>query len=97
ILKTEGPQVESWYQRLVNEERWQAGENCRQAALKAANQVDFARITEMGKVNITENGFYVEGIVVGEMGDSGAEVFYGFNCYHKSDGSIVKTHKAEIP
>ncbi len=97
IIKTEVPQVESWYQRLVSKEKWQAGENCRQAALKAAPQADFARITEMGKVNMTENGYYVEGIVVGMMGDSGAEVHYGFSCYNKPDGSIVKTHKAAMP
>lgn len=97
IIKTEVPQVENWYQRLVNQEQWQAGENCRQAALKAATHTDFARIIKMGAVNPTENGYYVEGVVVGEMGNSGAEVYYGFSCYHKPDGSIVKTHKEAHP
>jgi hypothetical protein len=96
ILKEEVPQVEDWYQRLINEEKWSAGVNCRRAAIEAAKQSDFARIVDNGTVNSTENGYFIDGIVVGEMSDSGAEDHFGYSCYTKADGDIVKSGKASL-
>ena len=93
VLKEEVPQVERWFQRLMDEERWHAGENCRRAAIEAASKPDFARIVENGTVHPTEKGYFIDDIVIGEMGESGAEVTFRFSCYTRVDGSIVKTHK----
>jgi hypothetical protein len=97
ILRREVPQIDSWYQRMVNKEQWHAAENCRHAAIGAAKNSDFARIVSNGTVHTTEKGYFTEDVVVGEMGESGAEVYFEFSCYHKPDGSIVKTHKKAKP
>lgn len=93
ILKQEVPQFDSWVQRLWDEEKWRAGDSCRQEAIRSATRSDFARIIDNGIVHPTEKGYFVEEIVVGEMGDSGAELKFQFSCYTQTDGSIVKTHK----
>ncbi len=93
ILKEEVPQVESWYLRVVDKEKWLAGENCRRAAIGAAVNSDFARVVDNGTVHPTENGYYVEGVIVGEMGETGAEVRFEFSCYTHRDGSIVKSQR----
>jgi hypothetical protein len=94
ILKEEVPQVESWYLRLVDKDQWLAGENCGRAAIAAAVNSDFARVVENGTVHPTENGYYVEGVIIGEMGDTGAEVRFEFSCYTQRDGTIVKSQRS---
>jgi hypothetical protein len=93
ILKQEVPEVDSRFQRLVNREKWQAGENCRGAAVQAARHLDFARIIENGTVHLTEKGYFVDEVVVGEMNDSGAESRFEFSCYVDRMGAVIKTHR----
>ncbi len=93
ILKQEVPQFDSWIQRIWDEEKWHAGDSCRHEAIRSASRSDFARIIENGIVHPTEKGYFVEGVVVGEMGDSGAELKFQFSCYTQTDGTIVKTNK----
>ncbi len=94
ILKEEVPQVESWYLRIVDKDKWLAQENCRRAALAAAVQSDFARVVDNGTVHRTENGYYVEKIIIGEMGDTGSEVRFEYSCYTQRDGTFVKGQRS---
>lgn len=93
ILKDQVPAVNRWFQSIVAPERYAAAEACRRAALNAATQPDYARVRDEGTVHETQNGFYVEGVSIGEMGEDGAETVYRFNCYADSFGKVVKTNK----
>lgn len=92
ILKEEVPALDRWYQSIIAPERYQATTHCQRAALKASSQPDYARVRSAGRVHETQNGFYVEGVEIGEMGEDGTEVGYRFNCYTDRDGALVKTH-----
>lgn len=94
ILKEQVPAVNHWFQRAVAPDRYAAAEACRRAALDAAAQPAYARVRNEGTVHETRNGFYVEGVEIGEMGADGAEVAYRFNCYTDPSGVLVKTHKS---
>jgi len=94
IAKDEIPQVADFIDRLVDKESWQAADLCRNQALQASMNPDFARIVDGGKVDTTQNGFYVHDITIGEMSNAGGnEQLYSFSCYVSSAGDIVKTHK----
>ncbi|MFA7095001.1 MAG: hypothetical protein WC383_00775 [Gammaproteobacteria bacterium] len=93
ILKEEVPAVNRWFQRVVAPDRYAAAEACRSAALDAATHPAYARVRDEGAVHETRNGFYVEGVEIGEMGADGAETTYRFNCYADPSGTLVKTHK----
>lgn len=97
ILKEEVPAVNHWLQRVVAPDRYAAAEACRRAALDAAAQPAYARVRDEGTVHETRNGFYVEGVEIGEMGADGAETAYRFNCYADPSGALVKTHKSSAP
>jgi hypothetical protein len=62
------------------------------AALASAKNPDFARIVESGSVNRTRNGYYVEGLIMGEMGETGEEVRQVVNCYVDPQGRLVNSH-----
>lgn len=93
ILKEEVPALNRWYQSIVAPERYQATTNCQRAALNASSRPDYARVRSTGSVHETQNGFYVEGVEIGEMGENGTEVVYRFNCYTERGGALVNTHK----
>lgn len=93
ILKEEVPAVNRWFQRIVAPDRYAAAEACRNAALDAAAHPAYARVRDEGVVHATRNGFYVEGVEIGEMGADGAETTYRFHCYADPSGRLVKTHK----
>ncbi len=93
ILKEQVPAVNHWFQSLLAPERYAAAEACRRAALNAAAHPNYARVRNEGTVHKTQNGFYVEGVTIGEMGADGAETVYRFNCYADASGKLVQTHK----
>jgi len=95
ILKEEVPLVNRWFQSIFSPERYAAAEVCRRAALNASAQPDYARVRDAGAVHETQYGYYVEGVIIGEMGEDGAEKVYRFNCYTDPAGKLVKTHKDE--
>lgn len=51
-----------------------------QAVLSAVERPKFARILERGEANVTHKGYYVDNIVIGEMGPSGTEARVCFCC-----------------
>jgi hypothetical protein len=90
----EMPVAGQWLERVIAPGKWAAGESCRSAALKLVQQPDYARIVVPGQVHETERGFYVENIVVGQMGASGTEERVSVNCYADSRGNVVNVGTA---
>lgn len=86
--------VGQWLERVTAPGKWAAGESCRSAALKLVPQPDYARIVAPGRVHETERGFYVENIVVGQMGASGTEERLSVNCYTDTQGNVVNVGTA---
>ncbi len=93
ILKEQIPAVDSWITRIFQPEAWQAIEACRQAAITAVERPDFARILEGGEAKATQKGYYVDNIVLGEMGARGSEVRSSFSCYVNTNGGVANTHR----
>lgn len=93
ILRQQVPAVDSWVEKRVSPHQWRAKSQCRHSALAAAQQKDFARIIKQGKIFETKGGFYIKGIVVGQMGQDGREMQYDFSCYVDSAGNVIKSHK----
>lgn len=71
ILQQQFPQLHGPTEKMLAPEKSGARETCQKSALAAANNLDFARLLDPGTVHETQNGFYVENIVIGEMGESG--------------------------
>ncbi len=95
ILSQEVPAVNQWVQKLTAPERFAAGETCRRAALNAADHPGFARVRHSGTVHDTRDGFYVEGVEIGSLGDGGAETVFRYNCYVDREGNIVSSNRTE--
>jgi NaMN:DMB phosphoribosyltransferase len=93
ILKEQIPAVDTYIDRLLKPQAWQATEACRQAVLAAVERPEFARMLEHGEANATQKGYYVDDIVVGEMGASGTEVRVRFSCYVDGEGKVVNTQR----
>lgn len=95
IASREIPAVRDAVQRLTAPERWQAGDACRRAALRLAHNPDFARVVEPGVVHATQNGFFVDQIVVGEMASTGGEARFTVTCYADPGGQVVRADRTD--
>jgi hypothetical protein len=93
ILADQIPAVHDAKEQLLHPAEYQARKACHAAALAAAERPAYARIVAPGEVHATQGANYVEGVNVGEMGQAGAEVTFGFSCYVDPDGKVVKAHK----
>ncbi len=93
ILKDRVPAVDAYINRLLQPEAWQATESCRQAALAVVERPEFARILERGQANVTQKGYYVDKVVIGEMGPSGTEARVRFSCYVDDEGKVVSAQR----
>ena len=93
ILSDQIPALHDAKEKVLHPAEYQARKACHAAALAAAERPAYARILAPGEVHATQGASYVEGVSVGEMGQAGAEVTYGFSCYVEPDGKVVKTHK----
>jgi hypothetical protein len=96
ILKEQVPALDQWFQKLTAPERFAGGETCRRAALNAADHPGFARVRHSGTVHDTRDGFYVEGVEIGSLGDGGTETVFRFNCYVDREGTIVSSSRVDI-
>jgi hypothetical protein len=97
ILADQIPAVHDAKEKMLHPAEYQARKACYAAALAAAERPAYARIVAPGQVHATQGANYVEGVSVGEMGQAGAEITYGFNCYVDPDGKLVKTNKQSSP
>lgn len=95
IAYKEIPAFADWWDRAFFPRIWQAKNTCQQAALKQSHNPDYARILKPGKVHRTANGAYVERLVLGEMGQDGAEQEVEYTCYLDSKGALVKLNRLE--
>lgn len=93
VLTQEVPQVQEWMEAMVRPEQSRARKACHTQALAAATHPDFARLLDRGNVHRTQNGYYIEAIVVGEMNADGKETLYRFSCYADPGGRVVNTHR----
>lgn len=93
VLKEQIPAVDSSINRLLQPEAWQVTQACKQAAIAAVERPEFARILKGGEANRTQKGYYVNGVVVGEMGANGTEVRSRFSCYVDTDGNVVNAQR----
>ena len=93
ILKDQIPVVDAYIDRLLQPEAWRATESCRQAVLAAVERPEFARMLERGEANTTQKGYYVDNIVIGEMGASGTETKVRFSCYVDGQGKVVNAQR----
>jgi hypothetical protein len=89
IAYREVPWVQRQAQHLLNPAQARAVEACEVAALKLASAPDFARIVTPGRVHVTQRGFYVERIVLGQMAQQGGEQRSFVDCYADLDGNVV--------
>ncbi|MFN2348556.1 MAG: hypothetical protein ABR558_03135 [Thioalkalivibrio sp.] len=96
IFSQEVPAVNQWIQKLTAPERFSAGEACRRAALNAAEHPGFARLRAAGTVHDTRDGFYVEDVEIGSMGNDGAETVFRFNCYVDREDNIVSSSRVDV-
>jgi hypothetical protein len=97
LLADKIPAVRDAREKLLHPEEYQALKACHTAALAAAERPAYARIVDPGEAHATQGAQYVEGVRVGEMGPSGAEVTFDFSCYVEPDGRVVKSRKQAAP
>lgn len=97
ILADQIPTVHDAKEKMLHPAEYQARKACHAAALAAAERPAYARIVAPGRVHATQGANYVEGVSVGEMGQAGTEITYGFSCYVDPDGKVVKTNKQSSP
>ncbi len=93
LIGREIPQVHEAYERMVVPEQANARQLCQDAALGASTQAAFARVIDTGVVHTTQDGFLVEGIRIGEMGEQGAEVQFAFSCYVDTNGRLINNFR----
>lgn len=95
IAAREIPAVGAGFQRWLQPEQWQAGQTCQTAALALAGRREFARVIAPGSVHATQEGFYIEALVIGEMAESGGESRFSVACYTDSTGRLVRADRIE--
>lgn len=95
IAAQEIPAVGAWLQRLLKPDAWQASQTCQTAALALAKRPEYARVIEPGKVNATQDGFYIEATSIGEMAETGGENRFSVACYTDSTGRLVRADRSE--
>jgi hypothetical protein len=93
IAHNEIPAFAQWWERLVAPQDWEAKQQCQVAALSGASNPAFARIIKPGQVHRTSEGVYVDKLVLGEMGEEGAEQAVEYSCYLDSAGNLVQLNR----
>ena len=90
ILQSEVPAVRMYLERYLKPDVHQANMACYDAVLLEAAQPATARIVDHGRNNKTQSGYYVDGIVLGEMGQEGREVRTRYGCYTDETGNVIR-------
>lgn len=89
IAYREVPWIQRQVQRVLHPAEARAVEACEVAALKLAKAPEFARIVKPGRVNATQGGFYIEGMVLGQMSQQGGEERSLVDCHADRAGNVV--------
>jgi hypothetical protein len=96
IARKEIPVVGAWWDRTFSPGDWAARQVCYKAALARAPNGEFARVIETGDVHRTQEGVYIDDLVLGEMGENGIEVRVDYACYVNEAGDLVKLTRVGI-
>jgi hypothetical protein len=96
ILRHEVPQVSAWWESLIYPKEHAARETCISTALHGARRPESARVVDRGEVHATQAGYYVESVLLGEMGTEGYEVLYRISCYVESGGKLVRATRDPV-
>lgn len=65
--------------------------------LAAASDPRYARVVADGKVHRTSDAYYVERVVIGEMGADGNETRFTYNCYVDPSGALIRGVRGAPP
>jgi hypothetical protein len=93
VLYNAVPSLRLKIEALLFPEAFRATEACRQTALASASTPGFARLLAYGEAHEVSEGYYVDRVVIGEMGPNGAEQRFEVSCYINSAGRIIKSHR----
>ena len=97
IAIREIPLVSDMINQIISPELAKANKTCHHQAMQLSQQPNFARIVQYGQVTETQQGFLVNQILVGEMGDDGHEINYKVTCYTDSKGELVRAEITTTP
>ncbi len=97
IVYREVPWVHTTVERMLRPAEHQAREVCQRSALAAAGEPHTARLVAAGKVHRTSEAFYVERIVIGEMGADGKETRFSYSCYVDAAGALIRGARGTSP
>lgn len=89
IARKEVPVVDEWWQRTFHNRDWTMQQNCARAALAQSAERQFSRVIDEGKLHQTEDGYYLDGLLLGEKGADGAEQRIYYSCYLDTEGQLV--------
>ncbi|MEE9342049.1 MAG: hypothetical protein V3V12_00270 [Gammaproteobacteria bacterium] len=89
IAKQEIPAVNDWWERAVNPDIWVAKQTCQKAAVERSQRKEYMRLINSGKVRKTNEGFYIDQLIYGEMSEAGSEVTIGYSCYLDKKGNLT--------
>ena len=95
IARQEIPAFSSWVDRLLDAEAWTAGEACRRAALAATGNPGFARLTDNGKTEETDAGYFVGDVEYSVLQTGGEQREYRFSCNVTRGGEVVSINGAD--
>ncbi len=92
ILKEQVPAVNDKYLSLVKPNEFQAIQACRKAALAKSSNPTFARLINFGEANKTQQGIFVDHILVGELAPDSGESRFTVNCHIDQSGALANVH-----
>lgn len=96
IARQEIPAVDDWFSRLLDKEGWHAAEQCRALARDSTGQAQFTRQLHAGKVQRTDGGFYVSGVVLALLGSDGRERTWRFSCNVSNTGEVLAINSTVV-
>ena len=95
IAREEVPAFSNWIDRLLDADAWTAADACRTAALAATGNPGFARLTDNGKAEETDNGYFVGDVEYEVLGEDGVQRDYNFSCNVTRNGEVVSINGAD--
>lgn len=95
IARQEIPAVDDWWEKTFTPADWRLKQTCREAAFEMSDNRAFTRLVKGGEVHDTEQGFYVDRLVLGEMGRDGEEKRVEYTCYLDTSRNLVRLNRLD--
>ena len=93
IAREEVALVNEWSEKTFDPDAWLAKNTCQQAALNRSENRQYARVLKPGELHETQDGLYIDRLVLGEMGASGAEERVEYSCYLDAQGRLHRLNR----